>query len=380
MSNPDRYSCVVVGLGIMGSAALYHLTRRGVRALGIEQFSLGHDRGSSHGPSRAFRTTYEQELYARMGCEALEMWKALESEAGEKLLHLNGLLTFAGKDNQRFQQNVDCLRSLGLPHELLEGPEATRRFNAFEFGADVVACFAEQNGFLCADASLNVMQHIARAGGADILEQTQVQHIEPSGNSVVVHAGEQRILADRVILSAGPWIGRLLADLDIPLKVTREQVVHFSVADPQRFRVSRLPVFVDYVTGIYGFPIHGAGGMKVAADHAGRSVNPDHVDRTVDAEYVEYLMTWIKRLMPTAAPRSIDSAVCLYTSTPDLDFIIDRHPTMQNVVVAGGFSGHGFKFSILIGDILADLVIDGATKRSIEEFRISRFVDQGSTG
>ena len=374
MSDTDRYPCVGVGLGVMGSAALYHLTRRGVRTLGVEKFRMGHNRGSSHGRSRAFRTTYDQELYARMACEALEMWRSLESDTHEELLHLVGMLAFAGNQNHRFKQNLAILRSLGLAHQVFDGREAARRFGVFDFGSDVVAMFAEKNGYLCADACIRAMQNAACARGGEIVEGELIQGVEPLGNAVAVRIGDRRILADQVILTVGPWVGHWLGDLKVPLKVTREQKVYFAVSDPNRFGVGQLPVFVDYDTGIYGFPIHGPG-MKVAADHAGQTVDPDYVNRTVDVDYVGRLTGWINQWMPTAAPKPVESAVCLYTSTPDLDFIIDRHPIVDNVIMAGGFSGHGFKFAILVGDILADLAINGCTKRPIKRFRMARFVN-----
>lgn len=379
MDNP-RYQCVVVGLGAVGSAALYQLTRRGVRTLGIEQFHLGHDRGSSHGNTRAFRTTYEDALYSRMGSEALEMWRSLESDVGEKLLELVGLLGFADQDNRRFLQNLAGLKSLGLPHEILSGPQAAKRYDAFTFGKNIVAFFAQRNGFLHANRCLRAMQELAIRGGADVLEQTVVRHLEPAEEGFILRVGGQCIFAERVVITAGPWLGHLVADLNVPLKITREQKVYFAVDEPERFRVGRLPVFVDYETDIYGFPLQGPGGMKVAADHTGRSVDPDQVIRTVDPEYVDRLRAWIERWMPTANPRPISSAVCLYTCTPDLDFIIDRHPLMDNVVIAGGFSGHGFKFSILVGDIVAELATEGTTKHPIERFGLGRFLERATAG
>lgn len=197
---------------------------------------------------------------------------------------------------------------------------------------------------------------------------------------------DRTIVAEHVVITAGPWLGQAVAELDLPLAVTREQTVHFEVAQPNRFEVGRLPVFVDYETSIYGFPHHERFGVKLTVDHSGVCVDAESLDRNVDSEYIAKLANWLRRWMPSGAagsenqsvaerlPRATSSAVCLYTCTPDRDFIIDRHPAMPNVHIAGGFSGHGFKFSVLVGDILADLVIDGATNRAIDNFRISRFV------
>ena len=371
----DRYQCLVVGLGAMGSATLYHLARRGIRALGIEQFRLGHNRGSSHGETRVFRTTYEKPVYSQLALEALELWRSLEQHAGESLLQMTGALAFAKRGSERFDNNVKALRQANLPHEVMDGPEASRRFDAFCLGEEMVAFYAERNGFLRADRALAAMRQLAKSNGADVLEQTPVQSIEVADGHVTLQAGDRSYVADQAVITAGSWLGHVLADLSLPLTVTREQKVYFDVGAPERFQAGRLPVFVHYDSSIYGLPARGTKGLKIAVDHGGISVDPNSVNRTVDEDYIELLLNWLRTWMPSSSQslRAADSAVCLYTCTPDRDFIIDRHPKLQNVLVAGGFSGHGFKFSILVGDILADLAIDGSTQRPIGDFRIDRF-------
>ena len=173
----ERYQCVVVGLGAMGSATLYHLARRGVRALGIEQFQLGHNRGSSHGETRVFRTTYEKPVYTQLALEAFELWPSLEHEAGETLLHVVGMLAFARSGNERFDRNVRSLLQMNLPHQVMSGPQAAQRFDAFRFGDDTVAFYAERNGILSASRALSAMQRIARENGVHVMEQTRVESI-----------------------------------------------------------------------------------------------------------------------------------------------------------------------------------------------------------
>ena len=372
MTTDARYDCIVIGLGAMGSATLYHLAQRGIRALGIEQFQLGHAQGSSHGKTRIFRTAYADPIYARMAGEALSRWKRLESQSGQGLLELVGAIGFAGVDNEHFRHVNAVHDTLQLPYEVLTGHEASRRFKVFQLGDEVVARFAPRNGFLHADRCLKAMQKMAIQGGAEVWEDLPVQRLESQGGAVVVHAGDRRACAGGAVITAGPWLGQLAEDLAMPLEVTREQKVYFTIDDADRFRPDRLPVFAHYDTDIYGFPLQEYG-LKLAMDHSGNAVDPNQVDREVDQNYIDTLKAWIERWMPTAMPRPATSAVCLYTKTPDLDFIIDHHPTMEHVVIAGGFSGHGFKFSILIGEMMADLVIDGVTKLPIERFRIARF-------
>jgi len=369
----QHFDCVVVGLGAMGSATLYHLARRGVRVLGVEQFSLFHNRGSSHGPSRVFRTTYEDPLYVDLSLQALELWRTLEDQSGRSLLHLNGLLAFASQSNERFVSQLATLEEMKLPHQVMDGREAMDRFGAFAFEEGTIAFFAEKNGMLLADEAIRSMHDLARQNGATVVDDTEVRGIEPNGDLVRLVVGDRVVTADRVVVTAGPWFQSLCADLDLPLIVTREQKVYFDVDDPERFQRQRMPVFVEYDTAIYGLPMHSSFGLKVAADHSGESVDPNRVNRTVDPDYIERIAAWVDRWTTSVAARPTDSAVCLYTTTPDKDFIIDHHPQLANVFVAGGFSGHGFKFSILVGDILADLVLNGSTARPIDRFRLARF-------
>ena len=374
----NHFECVVVGLGAIGSASLCRLARRGVNVLGIERFPLFHNRGSSHGRSRVFRTTYHQPHYVELSVEALDLWRCLEDETSESLLRLVGLLVFASETNTRFAETVATLQRMQLPHETMTGREASRRFDVFSFDDRIRTFFATQNGMLLADRALRAMHQIAQKHGASVWDQTLVRELKPTAHGITLTTDRGVVTADQVVLSAGPWLSSLLRDMNLPLSVTRERKVHFQMDNEARYDASRLPVFVEYDTAIYGLPRHNGVGLKVAADHVGESVDPDEVNRTVEPDYIEQIASWVTRWMPQSAPRATEAAVCLYTNTPDLDFILDRHPQQQNIVVAGGFSGHGFKFSILIGDIVADLVIAGATTRAIDRFGLRRFDAQTS--
>ena len=371
--------CAVVGLGAMGSAALYHLARRGQQVVGLEQFATGHDRGSSHGKSRVFRTTYDDPLYVGLAEESLELWRDLERVSRRNLLELTGLLVFAGRDNARFARTLPVLRDAGLPHEVLDGPAASRRFPAFQFDDSVLAFHAERNGFLRVGEATDAMRSAAIEHGAEVVEGTRVESIEPVGSGLRLATSAGTLEAGRVVVTAGPWIGRLLEDLSLPLVVTREQKVHFTVDRPDRFAPSAFPIFCEYDTRNYGFPTLDGRTIKVAADHVGDVVDPDVVDREVDRKYVETMAGWLNRWLPGCVQHAESASVCLYTSTPDHDFLIGRHPADNRLIIGGGFSGHGFKFSILVGDILADLVIDGDTTRPIERFRVDRFALPNST-
>lgn len=366
--------CLVVGLGAMGASALYHLARRGAEVVGIEQFELGHPRGSSHGRSRVFRTTYDDDLYVKLAAESLDLWRGLEEDTNTKLLELCGLLVFASQDNERFRRTLEELTTAGLPHDVMDGPEASRRFPTFRLADSQRAFFASQNGFLYADLALELLRDRAADQGAGIIDRCRVTSIEPGKNDLRVETTEGTIDAARVVVTAGPWLDRIAPDLDWTLDVTREQKVYFEVTDPARVGPDVYPCFCEYDTAYYGFPSADGRTIKVAADHVGASVDPDDVDRQVGPEYIRQMRDWIQRWQPGLVDAADQASVCLYTNTPDHDFLIGAHPENQRLVLAGGFSGHGFKFSILVGDILADLVLDGHTSRPIDRFRVDRFL------
>ena len=366
--------CIVVGLGAMGSSALYHLARRGADVIGLEQFEPGHVRGSSHGRSRVFRTTYDDPLYVELARESLGLWRDLESESEAELLELCGLLIFAGLDNERFTRTLEMLATAQLPHERLNGTDVASRFPTFQLNSQQHAFFARENGFLRADRVLETFRIRAEAHRARRQHGCRVQSIESHQGGVRVTTDEETFDAAQVIITAGAWLDRLAEDLNWQLRVTREEKIYLPVNDPTRVVPGDFPCFCEYDTTFYGFPSLDGKTIKVAADHSGQEVDPDSVNRDVDTEGIQRLYDWVERWQPGLVDSNGHGEVCLYTNTPDLDFLIGAHPGADNVLLAGGFSGHGFKFSILVGDILADLALDGRTDRKIDRFAVDRFL------
>ena len=369
---PTATRCLVLGLGGMGSAALYHLARRGAAPLGVEQFAVGHALGSSHGESRVFRTLYHDALYTRLAAAALPLWRELEAASGETLLTLNGMISYARETNPQFHRYLEVFGGSGGACTLLRPAELSARFPALRIPADALACFTPVAGFL--DAGRCVRAHIAagRAAGAVVREETPVREIDVGGERPVVQTEAGAYVCERLIVTSGPWAATLLRDLRLPLQVTRQQKFYFRPACPSEYSPARIPVYTDYDTGFYGFPAQGAG-LKVADDGLGEVTTAETVDRRLDLAQRDRLQAWLGALMPGSALTYLDGATCLYTMTPDKDFIIDRHPRNPNVIIAAGFSGHGFKFTTLIGSILADLALLGATPHPLERFRLDRF-------
>ncbi|MCZ6677931.1 MAG: N-methyl-L-tryptophan oxidase [Candidatus Poribacteria bacterium] len=362
----------VVGLGAMGSAALYHLARQGAAPVGIDQYRTGHAFGSSHGHSRAFRTFYHDPIYVELAEASLPLWQELETLSGEQLLTLSGFLDFARKGNAAFEAKVHVMQGLDTPYEVLTPEEVGARFPALRLPADTVAFYTPRAGFL--DANRCVQAHLSQAVrfGATIHEEVRVHHIDLDKDQPEIETSAGRYRCSRLIVTPGPWASDILQALSLPLHVTRQQKFYFRPRDTAAYQPDRLPVYSDNETQYYGFPNHGPG-IKVADDTHGSVTSPEAVDRTLDLQKRDDLKQWLEKIMPGSDVSFVEGATCMYTLTPDHDFLIGPHPKNPNLLVGAGFSGHGFKFSTLVGKILAELATDGRTPYPIERFRLSRF-------
>ena len=363
---------LVVGLGAMGSAALYHLARQGVALVGVDQYHVGHSFGSSHGHSRAFRTFYHDPLYVTLAEAALPLWQELEDLSSEQLLMLTGSIHFAKPGNERFDRNVRVMDSFKTRYELLTPEEVAVRFPPLRPPEGTVSFYTPTSGFL--DANRCVHAHVSQAVrfGATIHEGVRVHHIDLSANRLEIETSRGRYRPSRLVLTPGPWASRILADLSLPLQVTRQQKFYFRPRDIGAYQPDRLTVYADLDRLFYGFPYYGSG-MKVADDNHGEISSPETVDRRLDLRKRDQLGQWLEMIMPGIDASFVEGATCMYTLTPDLDFLIGSHPKTPNLVIGAGFSGHGFKFSTLVGKILAELATDGTTRYPIERFRLSRF-------
>jgi sarcosine oxidase len=363
------FDFVVIGLGAMGSAALYHLARRGARVLGIERFEPGHDRGSSHGQTRIIRLGYfEHPSYVPLLRRAYTLWRALEAETSQRLLHITGIVEIGPPGGIVVAGTLAASRTHALPHELIDARETMRRFPAFRLPDDYVGVIQEDGGFLAAEAAIHAHLALARAAGAALRTSETVQSIE-QGSGVRITTDRAVIEAGAAIVSAGPWTKKFLPDL--PLRVTRQVMAWFTPTEPAVF--ARFPVFLlESRHGIhYGFPVMEAG-IKVAKHyHRDQTVDPDTSDRTVSADDEALIRAALAEHLPAANGPLAAAKTCLYTMTPDGDFVIDRLP--GNILVASPCSGHGFKFCGVVGEILADLATTGTTAHDISRFRLSRF-------
>lgn len=375
---------IVLGLGGMGTATAWRLAGRGVRVLGLEQFAIGHTQGSSHGHTRIIRQAYyEHPDYVPLVRRAYEGWYDLEQATGRTLLIGCPCLSLGPPEGELVAGVRRAAAEHGLSIEGLTLDEVRRRYPAFTFApdSDHVGVLEHTAGVLRVDDCVRAMADEARRLGADLREGAEVTAWHPDGDRVVVETRQGRFHAARLVIAAGPWAGRLLRDVTGPLPVMRQVPMWFRGPEPALFRRDRFPVFISDTAGgyFYGLPALDDRGVKVARHYgAAELAAPDAVDRTVTDADEAPVRAYLRHQLPAAdGPRS-DASVCLYTLTPDRHFLIDRHPTTPAVAFAAGFSGHGFKFAPAVGEVLADLALEGRTALPAGLFRLGRLRAPGS--
>jgi sarcosine oxidase len=371
------FDVAVVGLGAMGSAALLRLARRGLRVLGIEQFEPGHDRGSSHGETRIIRLGYfEHPSYVPLVRAALPLWRVLERDSGQSLLHVTGIIEIGAPDGTLVAGTLRSARAHGLAHEVLDAANVTRRFPAFRLPQGFVGVLQPEAGILAPESAVQAQIALALAAGAQTRTRERVYAIEPTPAGVRVSTDRTVFEAGQAVVAAGPWLAQLLPGLPVPLRVTRQAVGWFAPSDPAIFTRDRCPIFmIEHAGGIfYGFPRGPNPGIKFARHHhADEAVDPATPTRPMDAGDEALLREALAAHVPSANGELLASQTCLYTMTPDGDFILDRLPGAPSILVASPCSGHGFKFAPVIGEIVADLVTAGATRHDISRFSLGRF-------
>jgi sarcosine oxidase len=368
---------VVIGLGATGIAALCQLALRGIRAIGIERFETGHAGGSSHGPTRIIRLAhFENAAYGPMMRRAYTLWRELERRADANLIVTTGIAEIGPPEGEIVRGTIAGAAQFGLTHEVLDAKSLMRRYPAFRIPENFVAVVQREGGYIEAAAAMAASIRVAAAAGAVIRCGERVTAIEPRRSGVCITTVREKIEADGAIIAAGPWMGKMLPHLHLPLSVTRQVVGWFAPEDAARFAPGRFPVFIlETRHGVhYGLPFYGRSGVKVARHHHyNESVDPDTFSRQVTASDEAAIRAPLAEHLPDADGRVLAAQPCLYTMTPDGTFIIDRMPCFPHVVIASPCCGHGFKFSPVVGEIVADLVTQGSTAHDIGQFRLQRF-------
>lgn len=376
LSDSRSYDAIVVGLGAMGSAAAMHLARRGARVLGLDRFHPPHDRGSSHGETRLIREAYfEDPRYVPIVQRAFELWAELERDSGRTLIRQTGCLVLGRPDGELVRGVLLSAATHSLPYERLDADAVRSRFPGFEPSPDMVGILEPRGGMLFPEACIAAHLAAAASRGAELRFGEPVVSWRADGDGYEVETGAGRCRAGKLLLTAGPWIGDLLDGFALPLRVTRQTLFWFAPnGDAARFDPRRCPAYVFESTPnviAYGFPMVD-GAMKAALHVPGETTRPDQVRRDVDASEADALVDVLRRHLPDVPGRLLRAETCLYTNTPDGHFVVDFHPRHPGVLVASACSGHGFKFSSAMGEVYADLLLDGRSRFDLGLFGAGR--------
>lgn len=361
----SAFDVIVIGVGGMGSATLYQLAGRGKRVLGLERFDIPHDRGSSHGVNRIIRLAYyEHPDYVPLLRRAYDLWRELERQAGETLLHLTGSIDAGPEDDEVFQGSYRSCLEHDLDHEVLDGEALRRRFPGYRLPSDYYALFQAEGGFLMSERCIVAHVQGAQRRGAEVRTRERVLDWTAYPDRVTVRTERGLYEAGALVVTAGAWAARLVPDLGDRAVPERQVLGWFQPLAPERFSPARFPVFNLKVPEgrYYGFPVFGVPGFKIGRyHHLDERVDPDAVTREVSARDEEVLRACVRAYFPDADGPALALKTCLFTNSPDEHFLIGTVPGSPRVQFAAGFSGHGFKFCSVVGEILADLALRGDT-------------------
>ena len=371
------YDAIVIGVGGMGSAAVYHLARRGLQVLGVEKHAIPHEMGSSHGYSRMIRyTLQEHPSYVPLVRRSYELWHEMEETAGEELMVTTGSIRAGAPDSPFFLNAQEACDLHSIPYEILTASEVNKRFPGYRFPEEISSVYQADGGFLLPERCIVTHVQAAERAGADVHSQETVLDWEARGDGVQVRTDRDTYTAGRLVVTAGPWAANLVPELAAYAVPERQVMGWFQPKRPELYAADAFPVFGLFTEEgrYYGFPSHAVPGFKIGrAHHLLQKVDPDAINREVHPEDEDILRQAVNRYFPLAAGKLLDGKTCMYTNTPDEHFMIGTLDGQPQVSVAAGFSGHGFKFASVIGEIMADLAQSGATEHDINLFRLDRF-------
>lgn len=384
----ERFDVIVIGLGAMGSATAYQLAKSGAKVLGIDQFAPPHTQGSTHGDSRITRQAIgEGDHYTPIVLRAYEIWREIEAETGKDLLTVTGgLIISGGKDrgtnhmDEFFDTTLAAAKKYNIEHELLTADEIRARFPQFNVGDDERGYFEKMAGFLRPEACIEAQLELAERYEATIRKNEKVEGFKDTGDGVTVKTSKGQYSANKLVVTAGPWFPKLFPEYEKYFSVRRQIMFWFDVKESiEPFMPQSCPVYIWELpgreTGIYGFPaIDGStGGVKVASEQHTVTSDAEHVDRTVtEADIDDMYDNSVAPFLPGLSRECVKHVTCLYTVTPDFEFVIDFHPENKNIILASPCSGHGFKHSAAIGEILSQLATRGKSDFDIRNFSIER--------
>ncbi|WP_042143524.1 N-methyl-L-tryptophan oxidase [Paucisalibacillus sp. EB02] len=373
-----NYDVIIIGAGSMGMAAGYYLSKKNKQVLLIDAYDPPHSEGSHHGETRIIRHAYgEGENYVPMALRAQELWLELEQEANKTLFHQTGVLNIGTEDSPFIQNVIKSAEKHALAIEQLSAEEINERWNGYDLPNDLIGCFEPNSGVLMSEACIQAFRDLALQNGSTLLTHTKVKNMTIHQGEVIVTTDSQTIQGKELIITAGKGTNNILSLLgvELPLQPTRKTFSWFH-SDEDIYNKNAFPAWSYDVNDriYYGFPSIDGAGVKVGRHDGGHPTSPEEKLRVFgtypeDSQDVAHIT---KKIMSSEMPLK-EGKVCTYTNSPDGNFIIDKLKEFPNVTVACGFSGHGFKFSTVVGEILSQMIIDRKSKLDIKQFRVDRF-------
>ncbi|MED4015663.1 N-methyl-L-tryptophan oxidase [Sutcliffiella cohnii] len=378
MVRNNIFDVIIVGAGSMGMATGYFLAKRGVKTLLIDSFDPPHHNGSHHGSTRIIRHAYgEGSQYVPLLLRAQVLWEQLEKESNTTLFEKTGVLGIGPRDSAFINETIESANTHGLPLNVMSSTEMMEKWTGLDVPNHFVGCYEPLSGILYSEKCIEVYRELALNYNASYLPHTNVVDIQGEEDRVSIKTNSGDYYAKKVIVTAGAWTSKLLHSLELPLQPTRKTFAWFETKTDEYTMTNFPAFFFDAEEGkYYGFPNMNGDGLKIGRHDGGKKINPDDekepfgIDPADEGDVRQFLNVY----MPNASGAIKDGKVCMYTLTPDEHFIVDHHPLDENIIIAAGFSGHGFKFSSVMGEVLSQLAIDGETEHDISLFRLSRFI------
>lgn len=371
------YDSIVIGTGGIGSAALYHLAKRGASVLGIDQYPVAHDQGSSHGDTRAIRLVYfEHPDYVPLLKRSLDLWEELSGQSSSPLFYRTGILQSGPASGEVIPGLITAAAAHDLPMEQLTPAEVRHRFKGFSIPATDSAIFDPNGGVLKVEDCIRTHVKLAEGHGAEIHTTETVRHWYVSKDAVNVETDRDHYKCRQLVIAPGPWAPSMLPAFAPHLHLVRKSLFWFD-NEADSYRIDNgCPVFLfeQGEHAFYGFPEMDAKGIKVADHNGGRRItSPADLDRHVDTDELEAISLMLRHYLPEVGHQLNDHTTCMYTMSTDGHFIVGRYPEVEHVQIVAGLSGHGFKFAPVLGEIMADLVLEGATRHPIAFLAPTRF-------
>lgn len=374
----DNFDVIILGVGGMGSSTLYNLAKKGVNVCGIEQFGIAHNKGSSHGETRIIRKAiFENPDYIPLINKSYEMWGDLEKESGLELNVKSGLLLIGNKNLEQIKHVRKIFNKHRLEHKILNKSELSDKFPQFNVYDDDVSIYDPNGGFLYVEKCVEQYINNAKKHGAKLYFNEKVESWKANEGGVSVRTNKRNITGDKLIITAGSWAKKELDNLNVNLKVLRKVLLWYDSPIINNYTIDKFPTFLTLRghRGFYGFPVTNELGMKIAEHTRGDIIdNPYKLNNNLMPDDEKDIKTFMKNVFPKMDPKLVKHDICMYTMSKDGNFIMDIHPENKNVVIGAGFSGHGYKFAPVIGEILGDLALKGSTEYNIDFLKLNRLL------